>query len=60
VARPPRRIGQFVDRSYTWGLTVAFEDLASTHAYQVDETHLDFRDTCSKVLPEGRVYDFGA
>jgi hypothetical protein len=58
VGTPAATERSVIDRSYTWGLTVAFEDLAGHDAYQVDETHLDFRDTCSKFFQKVVVYDF--
>jgi Stress responsive A/B Barrel Domain len=47
-----------VDRSYSYGLMVRFEDLATHDAYQVDPIHNQFVKNCSALWTRVQVYDF--
>jgi hypothetical protein len=46
-----------VDRSYTFGLTVRFDDLAAHDAYQIDPIHDAFHARCVKYWTKVAVYD---
>jgi len=46
-----------VDRSYTFGLTVRFKDVAAHDAYQVDPIHDAFHARCSPYWKKVAVYD---
>jgi hypothetical protein len=47
-----------VDRSYSYGLMVKFNDLAGHDAYQVDPIHKEFLRKCSHLWTQVQVYDF--
>jgi hypothetical protein len=47
-----------IDRSYSYGLMVAFKDLAGHDAYQVHPLHDAFRDNCAKYWTRVVIYDF--
>ncbi len=47
-----------IDRSYTYGLTVIFDDLAQHDAYQADPVHLTFVQQHSKDWERVVIYDF--
>jgi hypothetical protein len=47
-----------IDRSYSYGLMVKFEDLATQDAYQVDPIHKKFLENCSALWTRVQVYDF--
>lgn len=47
-----------IDRSYTTGLVVVFDDRDAHDAYQDDPVHDDFRNTCSSFWTQVRIYDF--
>ena len=47
-----------IDRSYSYALVVVFEDQAAHDAYQEDPVHDAFRDTCSSLWTDVRIYDF--
>jgi hypothetical protein len=46
-----------IDRSYTYGLVVAFDDAAGHDAYQVDPVHEAFR-KLHDLWTQVRIYDF--
>ena len=46
-----------VDRSYTFGLTLRFEDLAAHDAYQIDPIHDAFHARCARYWTKVAVYD---
>jgi hypothetical protein len=58
VGTPASTDRPVIDRTYTWGLMVAFRDLAGHDAYQVDPVHVDFRDRFAKHFAKVLVYDF--
>ena len=47
-----------IDRSYSYGLLVAFEDLAGHDAYQVHPVHDAFRKDCAHLWNRVVIYDF--
>ena len=47
-----------VNRSYSYGLMVKFNDLAGHDAYQVDPIHKEFLKNCSHLWTQVQVYDF--
>jgi hypothetical protein len=47
-----------IDRSYSYGLIVVFDDQAGHDAYQEHETHDQFRRTCSPFWSKVLIYDF--
>ena len=47
-----------VDRSYSYGLMVRFEDKAAHDAYQVDPIHKEFLASCGSLWKKVLVYDF--
>ena len=57
VGTPSATNRAVVDRSYTFGLTVRFEDLAAHDAYQVDPIHDAFHARCVRYWTRVAVYD---
>lgn len=47
-----------VDSSYSFGLTVVFDDQAGHDTYQEHPVHLAFVDKCAKYWTRVQVYDF--
>lgn len=47
-----------IDRSYSYGLTVLFKDMAGHDAYQVDPIHKKFLADCGSMWTKVLVYDF--
>jgi hypothetical protein len=47
-----------IDRSYSYGLVVVFDDEAGHDAYQVDPSHDAFRQRFSPLWNDVRIYDF--
>jgi hypothetical protein len=47
-----------IDRSYSYGLMVKFNDLPGHDAYQVDPLHKEFLKNCSHLWERVQVYDF--
>jgi hypothetical protein len=47
-----------IERSYSYGLMVKFENLAAHDAYQVDPIHKEFLKNCSHLWTRVQVYDF--
>jgi hypothetical protein len=58
VGTPASTNRPIIDRSYSWGLMVAFKDLAGHDAYQEHPVHDDFRDSCGKFFDKVLIYDF--
>jgi len=54
-ANTPRDV---VDNSYTYALTVIFEDRERHDAYQEDKQHLRFIEQCSSMWLNVKVYDY--
>jgi hypothetical protein len=57
VGKPASTDRPVIDRSYSWGLTVVFEDLAGHDVYQEHPVHTKFRD-CAKYWNKVVIYDF--
>ena len=57
VGTPSATNRAVVDRSYTFGLTVRFADLAAHDAYQLDPIHGAFHARCVKYWTKVAVYD---
>jgi hypothetical protein len=49
-----------IDRSYSYGLIVFFEDRAGHDAYQDDPIHDRFRDACGDLWRDVKIYDITA
>lgn len=49
---------EIIDRSYSYGLVVAFADQAAHDAYQEDSIHDAFRDNCAQYWTKVKIYDF--
>ena len=47
-----------IDRSYSYGLIVAFDDAAGHDAYQADPVHEEFRGL-KDLWTQVKIYDFG-
>ena len=47
-----------IERSYSYGVMVKFEDQATHDAYQVDPIHKEFLKNCSQLWTRVQVYDF--
>ena len=58
VGTPASTDRPVIDRSYAYALVVVFEDQAAHDAYQEDEVHDAFRDTCAALWTDVRIYDF--
>lgn len=58
VGAPAATDRPVVDRTYSYGLTVTFRDLAGHDAYQVDPTHRAFVDQFSHLWDRVKIYDF--
>ena len=46
-----------VDRTYSYGLVVVFNDMAGHDAYQVDPIHTGFVSTCKSLWSQVKIYD---
>lgn len=57
VGTPASTDRPIIDRSYSYGLVVAFEDEAAHDAYQVDPIHDRFRDECGDLWNDVKIYD---
>jgi len=58
VGTPSATTRSVVDRSYTFALTLRFDDLAAHDAYQADPIHDDFLARCAKYWKKVVVYDY--
>jgi hypothetical protein len=58
VGTPAATDRPIIDRSYSYGLVVAFRDEAGHDAYQVDPIHSAFRDGCAQYWRRVTIYDF--
>jgi hypothetical protein len=47
-----------IDRTYSWGLTVVFDDLAGHDAYQDHPVHLRFVEQHREKWTKVQIYDF--
>jgi hypothetical protein len=57
VGSPAATNRSVVDRSYTFGLTLRFKDVAAHDAYQADPIHDAFHARCSNYWQKVMVYD---
>ena len=55
---PARTDRPVVERSYSYGLMVNFDDLAAHDAYQVHPVHKEFLKNCASLWSHVQVYDF--
>lgn len=46
-----------IDRTYTFGLVCAFDDVKGHDAYQDHPVHDDFRDSCSSFWKDVKIFD---
>lgn len=46
-----------IDRSYSYGMVLVFDDVAAEQAYQVDPEHDRFRAECSSFWTQVKVFD---
>jgi hypothetical protein len=58
VGTPASTDRPIIDRSYHYGLMVAFKDLAGHDVYQAHPTHDTFRNDCGKFFERVQIYDF--
>lgn len=58
VGKPAATDRPIIDRTYSYGLTVVFKDLAGHDAYQDHPTHTPFRDVASAACKKIQIYDF--
>ena len=58
VGTPSATNRPVIDRSYTFALTLRFENLEAHDKYQVDPIHDAFHDRCAKYWTKVLVYDF--
>lgn len=47
-----------IERSYSYGMVVVFDDVAGHDAYQVDPVHDRFRAECSPFWARVQIFDF--
>jgi hypothetical protein len=47
-----------IDRTYSYGLVVCFNDKAGHDAYQIDPIHEAFADSCKQFWNQVKIYDF--
>ena len=57
LGKPASTDRPIIDRSYSYALVVAFDDLAGHDAYQVDPVHDKFREI-SHLWEKVKIYDF--
>ncbi len=57
VGKPAATSRPVIDSSYTYALVVVFQDLAGHDAYQSHPLHDDFRDNCSMLWTQVKIYD---
>ena len=58
VGKPAGTDRPIIDRSYSYGLVVAFDDQRGHDDYQEHSTHDDFRDNCAGLWTQVKIYDF--
>lgn len=47
-----------IDRTYSYGLTLVFDDLAKHDEYQADPVHQEFVDNCNHMWSKLAIYDY--
>ncbi|HWQ36185.1 MAG TPA: Dabb family protein [Blastocatellia bacterium] len=58
TGRPSSTSRPIIDRTYSYGLTLVFENLAKHDEYQVDPLHQEFVEKCSSMWLKVTIYDF--
>jgi hypothetical protein len=58
VGTPASTDRPIIDKTYSYGLVVAFKDKAGHDAYQVDPIHDAFAAACKEFWIQVRIYDF--
>ncbi len=57
VGTPASTDRKIIDRSYSYGLVVAFDDRDGHDIYQDDAIHDRFRDECADLWEDVKIYD---
>ncbi|MFN5582317.1 Dabb family protein [Gemmatimonas sp.] len=57
IGQPAETDRPVIDRSYTWALVLAFDDMAAHDAYQVDPAHQAFVSGCKPLWKQVKIYD---
>ncbi len=57
VGKPASTDRPVIDRSYSYSLLLAFENLADHDAYQIDPVHLKFVESCQQYWERVQIYD---
>ena len=57
VGKPATTDRPIIDRSYSYSLLLAFENLTDHDSYQVDPVHLKFVETCQQYWDRVQIYD---
>jgi hypothetical protein len=57
VGKPAPTDRPVIDRSYSYGLVVAFKDMAAHDVYQTHPIHDTFREKCSMLWNKVVIYD---
>lgn len=58
TGQPSATSRPIIDRTYSYGLTLVFDDLAKHDEYQVDPLHASFVEHCSSMWIKVTIYDF--
>jgi hypothetical protein len=58
IGKPSSTNRPIIDRTYSWGLTLVFENLEKHDEYQVDPLHKEFVDNCNQMWIKVTIYDF--
>ena len=58
IGKPAATDRPIIDRTYSYGLTVVFDDLAGHDAYQVHPDHLEFVEKNKGKWATVKIYDF--
>ncbi|MFN0119416.1 MAG: Dabb family protein [Blastocatellia bacterium] len=57
TGRPAVTNRPVIDRTYSWALTLVFDDMTAHDAYQVDPVHQAFVQNCSSMWLRVLIYD---
>ncbi len=57
LGKPAQTSRPVIDSSYSYALVVTFKDLAGHDAYQIHPVHNDFRESCSMLWGQVKIYD---
>ena len=58
IGKPAKTDRPIIDRTYSYGLTVVFDDLAGHDAYQIHPDHLKFIEKNKAKWAKVKIYDF--